>query len=220
MYTVKVLSEKEFNKLPFKRVQERPNDILGAADAKTNIAYIKDTGYNDVTKHVIAHELDELMAKVSPHEEDGIRYKDFSQSFGNFGASLPGIGKIAKPVLGGIGGIGDFIGGAANKIGLPNFNIGNPSVAQGGTGVAPSNIFSPGGAFSKAASGASKNIGNVFNKIKGIGSSDSSPVNDFQITQGGEFPQAPRSFEPPNIPGISGGNTGGGAFLTMYLEAM
>jgi len=125
-YTVKILSSDNFDKLPF----ERAKTSLGAADPKNRTAYIRDTGYNDITKGTISHELDELMQEKSPHEVDGIRYKDFSQSFGNFGSSLPVIGKAAGPVLGAVGGIGDLFGSGMSKVGLPSFNMGNPSVSQ------------------------------------------------------------------------------------------
>lgn len=67
-YTVKILSSEEFNKLPFKRIMENPDSVYGAADKKNRIAYVRDTGYNDITKANISHELDELMQDVSPHE--------------------------------------------------------------------------------------------------------------------------------------------------------
>ena len=66
-YTVKILSPEDFKKLPFSRVNEP--GTLGAADPKSRIAYVSDTGYNDVTKTVISHELEELMAESSPHED-------------------------------------------------------------------------------------------------------------------------------------------------------
>jgi len=125
-YTVKILSSDNFDKLPF----ERAKTSLGAANVKNRTAYVRDTGYNDITKGTISHELDELMQEKSPHEVDGIRYKDFSQSFGNFGSSLPFIGKAAGPVLGAVGGIGDLFGSGMSKVGLPSFNMGNPSVSQ------------------------------------------------------------------------------------------
>lgn len=84
MYTVRILSEADFDKLPYKRARTS----LGLADAKTGVAYVRDTGYNDITKDTIGHELDELMAKVSPHEEDGIRYKDLASLGAGAGAGI------------------------------------------------------------------------------------------------------------------------------------
>ena len=107
-YTVKILSSEDFNKLPFKRIQEDPDNIFGAADVKTKTAYIRDTGYNDFTKATIDHELDELMAQTSPHEVDGIRYKDF-------GSIFQGIGNLGKSAVGAVGsGIGAIGRGVKN----------------------------------------------------------------------------------------------------------
>ena len=71
MYTVQYLSNLEFDSLPYKHVRES----FGCADPKTNTAYVRKTGIKPLDMFVTDHELDELVAKVSPHEEDGIRYK-------------------------------------------------------------------------------------------------------------------------------------------------
>ena len=84
MYTVRILSEKDFDALPYKHAKTS----LGLADAKTGVAYVRDTGYNDITKGTIEHELDELMATVSPQEEDGIRYKNLASLAGGAGSGL------------------------------------------------------------------------------------------------------------------------------------
>jgi len=136
-YTVKILDSEEFNKLPFKRIQDNPDSVYGAADKKNRIAYVRDTGYNDITKANIGHELDELMQDVSEHEEDGIRYKDFSQSFGNFGSKIPVIGKLTGGLGKMFGGGIDMLGSGASKLGLPNFNIGNQSAGQMGPVYGP-----------------------------------------------------------------------------------
>ena len=74
-YVVKILEDKEFDKLPYKHVKE----ALGCADPKTNTAYVRNTHWGEASKYInlltIQHEIDELVAKTSPHEEDGIRYK-------------------------------------------------------------------------------------------------------------------------------------------------
>jgi hypothetical protein len=136
-FTVKILPSEDFEKLPFKRIRENPGSVFGAADHKTGIAFVRDTGFDDFTKANIEHELDELMAMTSPHEEDGIRYKDFSQSFGNFASNIPVIGRVAKPILGAVGGGIDLLGKGAGALGLPNFNIGNASAPSGFTSPVP-----------------------------------------------------------------------------------
>ena len=71
MYTIKLLSNEEFDKLPYKHVKTS----LGLADPKAGKAFVRATGVKDWDMATISHEVDELVAKVSPHEEDGIRYK-------------------------------------------------------------------------------------------------------------------------------------------------
>ena len=101
-YTIKILSPDDFGKLPFSRIQE--DGVLGAADSKSGVAYIKDTGYNDITKDVISHELEELMAKESPHEDaDGIRYFSLGGLFSSIGS---GLGSIGSSIWGGAKSLG------------------------------------------------------------------------------------------------------------------
>jgi hypothetical protein len=71
MYTIKILNSEEYDKLPYKHAK----DSLGCADAKAGKAFVRATGVKEWDMATLSHEVDELVAKVSPHEEDGIRYK-------------------------------------------------------------------------------------------------------------------------------------------------
>jgi hypothetical protein len=75
MYQIQVLDDTEFDRLPYKYAKE----ALGCADPKTNTAYVRKIHWGEIGKTMtlltIQHEMDELLAKISPHEEDGIRYK-------------------------------------------------------------------------------------------------------------------------------------------------
>lgn len=71
MYTIKILKSEEYDKLPYKHAKTS----LGCADPKTGKAYVRATGVKEWDMATLSHEVDELVAKVSPHEEDGIRYK-------------------------------------------------------------------------------------------------------------------------------------------------
>lgn len=75
MYTIKILKSEEFDKLPYKHVKTS----LGLADPKTGKAFVRATGNKEWDMATLSHEVDELVAKVSPHEEDGIRYKGGSK---------------------------------------------------------------------------------------------------------------------------------------------
>lgn len=96
-YTLKVLEDKEFDALPYKHVKES----LGLADPKKGIAYVRNTHWGEASKAInlltIQHELEELVAKTSPHEEDGIRYKKggvLRQIIPAALAFVPGIGPL------------------------------------------------------------------------------------------------------------------------------
>lgn len=71
MYTIKLLEDSKFNKLPYKHTEES----LGLADYRNRKAYVRKSGIPALDVLVMGHELQELISKVSPHEEDGIRYK-------------------------------------------------------------------------------------------------------------------------------------------------
>lgn len=71
MYTIKILSNDEYDKLPYKHAKTS----LGCADQKSGKAFVRATGVKEWDMKTLSHEIDELVAKVSPHEEDGIRYK-------------------------------------------------------------------------------------------------------------------------------------------------
>ena len=71
MYEIRVLEDKEFNLLPYPDVE----DSFGLADEKRGVAFVRHTGVKELDDATIRHEFDELMMKVSPHEESGIRYK-------------------------------------------------------------------------------------------------------------------------------------------------
>lgn len=71
MYTIKILKSEEFDKLPYKHAKT----ALGLADQKTGKAFVRHTGVKEWDMTTLSHEVDELVAKVSPHEIDGIRYK-------------------------------------------------------------------------------------------------------------------------------------------------
>jgi hypothetical protein len=80
-YTLHYLSDKEFDRLPYAKVKTS----LGCADPETGNAYVRKTGIKPIDQFVTEHEIAELIAKVSPHEADGIRYKEGA---GNFGQQL------------------------------------------------------------------------------------------------------------------------------------
>src|SRR3990167_3123062 len=138
MYTVKVLSEKEFERLPYGRARE----ALGVADPKTNTAYVRYTAYPELNKYLIDHEFEHLVEEVPTDEIDGVRYKI------PFAAALPAIGGALKTA-------GTF---AATKA-LPA--IGG-AVKTGATALGKGAMAVP-GLVGKGVSALGKGVGSVFN---------------------------------------------------------
>ena len=56
-YTVKILNNEDFNRLPYKEVE----DSLGIADPKTNTAYVRDTHIDAANQYLINHEVEHLI---------------------------------------------------------------------------------------------------------------------------------------------------------------
>ena len=111
MYTIKVLSNKEFEALPYKHLKES----YGIADKKKGVAFVRDMGM-DRTGPAVAHEMEELISQFSDHEdEDGMRHGWFNDTFGF--SSQPWAKAIA-PILGAtfLGPMGAGLGAAAANL--------------------------------------------------------------------------------------------------------
>lgn len=99
-YTIHILDDAEFDKLPF----GKPSDSLGMSNSKTKTAWVRRTNVKGLDINTINHEFDELMAKTSLHEEEGIRYKKAGNIFKIIFTTLA---SIVNPAL------GAAVGGAA-----------------------------------------------------------------------------------------------------------
>lgn len=137
-YEIRIVSNEEFDTLPYKKAKTS----LGLADPKTGVAYVRETGVRELDQATIDHEFDELIQQVSPHEEDGIRYK----SGGGLGSILgPVIGAILTPFIGPGGPIvGGLISGGTQgysqskkpeKYGKPSFMSIGGSALKGAAGA-------------------------------------------------------------------------------------
>lgn len=101
MYQVKVLSDSEFESLPYPEMETS----LGVADPATNTAYVRYTGVGEVDKYLVNHELEHLIEGAggvhSSHYENGVYYKKFGEIVENVlpmaASFIPGIGPIAGP---------------------------------------------------------------------------------------------------------------------------
>lgn len=92
MYKIHVLNNDDFDSLPI--TATRGSDIsqsLGFANKFTGNAFVRYTGIHDLDKYLVNHELEELTAAESTHEDgNGIRHKSLGDAALSF--FLPPVG--------------------------------------------------------------------------------------------------------------------------------
>lgn len=80
-YSLFVVDDEDFDNLdkdlPY-MTKEKLKGTLGFANPETGEAYVRKTGVAMIDDATLEHEFDELLANVSPHEVEGIRYKTTS----------------------------------------------------------------------------------------------------------------------------------------------
>ena len=67
-YSIKVLKNEEFDKLPFKH----SSIALGVADPKTNTAYVRYSAHPELNKYLIDHEFEHLVEEIPTDEIEKI----------------------------------------------------------------------------------------------------------------------------------------------------
>ena len=182
-YTIKVLSNTEFEELRFSRV----HDALGVADPVTNEVYIRHTHIGELNRYLIDHELNHLVEETPTDELDGVRYKFTDNIFsgiknigGAIGSGLGSLGgvlsapftgaaKLAGGLFGGGGSGGQqsgfnpvqsqSIGGVPSFRSAP-FRLPFPSGTSGGSGGG----FGGGGGFGDALGGLFGRLGDLVKK--------------------------------------------------------
>ena len=166
MYEVKVLSDQEFESLPYPDM----GTSLGVADPRTNTAYVRFTGVDELDKYLINHELEHLIeghgGEHSSHYRNGVYYKELGEMFSNIVG--PAVGMF-NPIAGAGIGIGSRLFGKKQKPqqsfdgggeGQPNImqTQGGESSAMGSFKPQAPNVVTPGagqGGFgTQAGSGA------------------------------------------------------------------
>ena len=188
MYQVKVLSDKEFEELPYPDMAAS----LGVADPKTNTAYVRYTGVEGVDQYLVNHELEHLIeghgGEHSNHYRNGVYYKGFGeilQAAAPALAFIPGIGPIASAGAG-IGGTaianrqakkrassmgggfqgGDSFGGSPEMNPMDSFKPASPNIVSPG-----SNANSFGRSSGTGAIGQMSGGGSPIDRVKGFFSS-------------------------------------------------
>ncbi len=163
-YTINILSDKDFNKVPIEHM-DKP-DTLGATDVKNNTLYVRNTKglgnfSNQINIGTLEHEIEEMVSKVSNHEEDGIRYKKWGRTLATVGGAalgtilLPGLGTAWGASLGAGIGAGTYGGVRAMQGKQTHGSAIKQSLLAGLGGYAGGAAF--GGAGGGASGGATGN---------------------------------------------------------------
>ena len=113
-YKIFVVDDDDFDNLhkdlPY-MTKEKLKDSMGFANPKTMEAYVRKTGVAEIDDITMEHEFQELLAKTSPDEIDGIRYKKvFKDIIAPY--ILPVVGALLGGPAGATLGIGSTIGSA------------------------------------------------------------------------------------------------------------
>lgn len=180
-YSIKVLSNEEFDKLPYSRTHE----ALGVTDPKTNTAYIRYSAYPELNKFLVDHEFEHLIEEHATDEgPDGERYF--------LGALLGGLGGLLTKAL-------PFVGSAVSKI-LPSvgglFGGAGNLVKSAGSGLM--NMFTGGGSGGGLLGGVGNMIKAPFQAIGNIGNSI------FSNFGGGSGSYSPQGVQPQQRQGFGG----------------
>lgn len=190
MYEIKILSDKEFEALPYPELEMS----LGVADPKTGTAYVRYTHSDELNKYLIEHELEHLIegsgGEHSEHYRNGVYYKGFGnilQSVAPILSFIPGIGPIAGAAA---GAGGTYMAGrdARKKAegmaqGQANQSQGSPMAGFDGGGMESSmptptpNIVTPGSAGNSSATGGAG--GGLGGELSGEGGSAVERVRGF-----------------------------------------
>ena len=126
-YSIKVLSDKDFESLPYSRV----STSLGVADPEMNTAYIRYSVHSELNQYLINHEFDHLIEENPTDEFEGVRYKDMGSVFGGLGKVAQTAGPLLSLFNPGVGAAttlgGSFLGGKGAKQGIAS---GQPGYGQ------------------------------------------------------------------------------------------
>ena len=114
-FTVQVLTDKEFDSLPYKGI----HDSMGIADPHKDMAFIRQSGVKEIDIGTLAHEVNHLIEKNGEHaDEYGIMHKK-GGVLRNIIPTL--IGAVAAPFTGGASLAIPALLGAASSIGMNQY---------------------------------------------------------------------------------------------------
>src|SRR3990167_1900900 len=112
MLSVKILSDEEFDVLPYPEARIS----MGVADTKIGQAFVRYTASEELNKYLIEHELEHLLGEDRDeihHGGDGVYYKGLGNLFQGMGQSIQGAG---QSIWGGLQNVGKNISGAGQSV--------------------------------------------------------------------------------------------------------
>ncbi len=210
-FVINVLNDEKFSKVPIKYM-DNPT-TLGATDVANKTIYVRNTkGLGDLSKEInlltLEHEIEEMVAKTSPHEEDGIRYKRGSDWLRPVAT---GVGFMLGGPLGAALGTAAF-GGVRASQGKQSWGsvLGQSALAGGGGFLGSQAMGGFGGLLGQSAKSGLQGIGSSMS-LGGVGSFAPSAM-PAGVSAGG-FSGGAGSLL--GSAGMFGGGTGGGSASAM-----
>ncbi len=155
-YKIFLLDSNEYDELHKYIPEMKKEDLEGSfgfAVTKTKEAYVRRTAYSEWDEATIIHEAEELLAKHSEHEIDGIRWKKGKEIFASI---IPVVASLIAGPLGPVvaGLVGAGTSALTQKTMTDEGKIGIlPTVLSGVGGALGAGAMAPGVAASKAAGG-------------------------------------------------------------------
>jgi len=192
MYEVKSLSDKEFDDITGSdsRYSYVDDSNLGFADPLKRKAYVRHTNIHELNKYLISHELEELMANESSHEDpNGIRHKKGPKIFKDI---------ILPAITGGLVPSQAPQREAAQTETIP------------GIGLVPRSQASAFQGFAQQQAPQQEALQNIFQAISGSGRGFGSPLN--------LFPSGPSGGNVSGTSQVPS-SVGGGANITSGLSS-
>lgn len=186
MYDIKILTDEEFDKLPY---NEAPVS-LGLADTKSNKAYVRYVANDELQKYLINHEFEHLIGEDRDevhHGGNGVYYKGFGNIFSALQGAGQTIGRAAS-------GAGQSIAGAGKSVmGLFNQPQAKTAVAGAQPSGFPNPMGTPMGGVPKPISSIQQGISPQLSTQQLMSSKSAMAAANptGQVLRGGKLSQSP-----------------------------
>ena len=178
MYEIKVLKSDEFDRLPYKGI----DDSLGIADVKRNRVFVRDTGLHEINRYLINHEIDHLVEEHATDEDShGIRHKKGPKLFKDIflpmisgGLFQPEANQRAAAQTQYVEGLGNVPANSGSYSPQGMGTLGSLMSASGGFNT-PMSLFQSSGSYNPASSRLSDSVSGSSQPSIGIGPNSNNP---------------------------------------------